>query len=381
MKSEWTKYCLGDLYEAHNGLSKGRKFFGSGYPFLSFSTIFNNWFIPDELTDLVQSTEKEQEAYSIYRGDIFVTRTSETINELGMSSVALKDYPSATYNGFTKRLRPTTEKVLPEFIGYYLRCPFFRNKFKSFSNMTTRASLKNEDLLSMEIMLPPIEEQKKIADILRNIDEIIKVNNEASDYLQEQAQSVYRNNFICAENRVLFSNYCSFVKGKKPLQISDTAEKSFELYLTIDTLTDNSFSYASTEKVVKANAKDILMVMDGASSGTIYFGKDGVVGSTLAKIDVKDDLIREIVYQALKYYEHEIKKHTTGSAIPHTDKQYVLQLDFSLPKDYEELAERLLNYREIIIINGVENLRLKSLRDTLLPKLISGELDVSEVNI
>lgn len=76
------KVTLGELYTVHNGLSKGRKFFGSGYPFLSFSTVFNNYFIPNELVDLVQSDEKEQKIYSISRGDVFVTRTSETSDEL-----------------------------------------------------------------------------------------------------------------------------------------------------------------------------------------------------------------------------------------------------------------------------------------------------------
>ena len=55
----WESVKLGDLYEVHNGLSKGGKFFGSGYPFLTFSTVFNNYFLPEELTDFVQSTEKE----------------------------------------------------------------------------------------------------------------------------------------------------------------------------------------------------------------------------------------------------------------------------------------------------------------------------------
>ena len=119
--NEWKKVKLGELYEVHNGLSKGRQFFGSGYPFLTFSTVFNNWFLPETLDSLVQSSNKEREACSIKRGDVFITRTSETMDELGMSSVALKDYPNATYNGFTKRLRPTTDDVIPEYIGYYLR--------------------------------------------------------------------------------------------------------------------------------------------------------------------------------------------------------------------------------------------------------------------
>ena len=113
--SEWKKVPLGELYEVHNGLSKPRAFFGTGYPFLSFSTVFNNYFLPDELDSLVQSSEKERESFSIKRGDVFITRTSETAEELGMSSVALKDYPEATYNGFCKRLRPISDKILPEY--------------------------------------------------------------------------------------------------------------------------------------------------------------------------------------------------------------------------------------------------------------------------
>ena len=65
MQTKWKKVRLGELYEVHNGLSKGGKFFGSGYPFLSFSTIFNNFFIPDNIKDLVQSTPEEQENYSV----------------------------------------------------------------------------------------------------------------------------------------------------------------------------------------------------------------------------------------------------------------------------------------------------------------------------
>jgi len=192
----WESVKLGDLYEVHNGLSKGGKFFGNGYPFLTFSTVFNNYFLPEELTDFVQSTEKERESYSILRGDVFVTRTSETSDELGMSCVALKDYPNATYNGFTKRMRPITDRVLPEYIGYYMRMPSFRGEFQAFSTMTTRASLKNEDLLSLEVKLPEIGEQKKIAGILSAYDALILNNQKQIKLLEEAAWRLYKEWFV-----------------------------------------------------------------------------------------------------------------------------------------------------------------------------------------
>ena len=194
--SEWKKVKLGELYEVHNGLSKGREFFGSGYPFLTFSTVFNNWFLPKELDSLVQSSEKEREACSIRKGDVFITRTSETMNELGMSSVALRDYPNATYNGFTKRLRPITDNVIPEYIGYYLRSPKFRGKFMAFSTMTTRASLANADLLGMDVELPSKETQKRIAQILFRYDSLIENYQKQIKLLEEAAQRLYKEWFV-----------------------------------------------------------------------------------------------------------------------------------------------------------------------------------------
>ena len=194
--SEWKKVKLGELYEVHNGLSKGRQFFGSGYPFLTFSTVFNNYFLPKELDSLVQSSEKEREACSIRKGDVFITRTSETMDELGMSSVALRDYPNATYNGFTKRLRPITDKVIPEYIGYYLRSPKFRVKFMAFSSMTTRASLANGDLLGMEVELPSKEVQQRIATILSRYDSLIENYQKQIKLLEEAAQRLYKEWFV-----------------------------------------------------------------------------------------------------------------------------------------------------------------------------------------
>ena len=121
------------------------------------------------------------------------------MDELGMSSVALKDYPNATYNGFCKRLRPIDSeyKVLPKYIGYYLRTPEFRGKFLGLSgSMTTRASLKNDDLLSMTIPLPPFETQQKIAGILSAYDDLIENNRKQIKLLEEAAQKLYKEWFI-----------------------------------------------------------------------------------------------------------------------------------------------------------------------------------------
>lgn len=105
-----------------SGISSKKEQAGHGAPFVSFGTVFNNYFLPEELPDLMDTSEKEQEIYSIKAGDVLITRTSETIDELAMSCVAVKDYPNATYSGFTKRLRPKREGIVyPKYMAFYFR--------------------------------------------------------------------------------------------------------------------------------------------------------------------------------------------------------------------------------------------------------------------
>lgn len=141
MMKGWKKVKLADYFQISSGLSKSADQFGTGYPFLSFKDVFWNYFLPEELTQLVNTDKKEQEKYSVRKGDVFLTRTSEKVEELGMSSVALKDYPKATFNGFTKRLRPISNDIDPAFIGFYLRSVQFRAEITAYSSLTTRASL------------------------------------------------------------------------------------------------------------------------------------------------------------------------------------------------------------------------------------------------
>jgi type I restriction enzyme, S subunit len=116
--SEWKEYQLNEVYNFASGLSKSREEFGFGFPFLSFKEVFHNYFLPKNLESLVNTTEIERQRCSVKRGDVFLTRTSETQEELGMSSVALIDYPDTAFNGFTKRLRPNgLVEAHPEYVG------------------------------------------------------------------------------------------------------------------------------------------------------------------------------------------------------------------------------------------------------------------------
>lgn len=186
------KYALSSLYDMSSGISSTKEQAGHGSPFVSFSTVFNNYFLPDDLPDLMDTSAKEQEIYSIKKGDILITRTSETIDELAMSCVATKDYPGATFSGFTKRLRPKTQGIAYyKYMAFYLRSAWFRKAVTNNAFMTLRASF-NEDIFSfLNVYLPDYDVQVRIGDFLYSIEQKIDINKRIGVELEDMAKTLY----------------------------------------------------------------------------------------------------------------------------------------------------------------------------------------------
>lgn len=384
----WEKIKIGELYEVHNGLSKGHEFFGSGYPFLSFSTVFNNYFIPVELTDLVQSTEKEQLSYSIKRGDVFITRTSETSNELGMSCVATRDYPFATYNGFTKRLRPKDpQRILPEYIGYYMRMPSFRGEFQAFSTMTTRASLRNEDLLGLKVALPPIEIQCYIASILSAYDKLIENNQKQIKLLEEATQRLYKEWFV----DLRFPGYdrVTFVDGL-PSGWKDGMLGDIAVFKRGKTITKAQVSKGNVPVIAgglepayyhnKANtvAPVITVSGSGANAGFLRLYNTDVFASDCSFVDAETTPYLYFVYCFLKENKASLDALKKGSAQPHVYAKEINLMKLNVP--VEECLEAYCkcvspNFERIKVLQKQIELSSQA-RDRLLPKLMSGELEV-----
>ena len=395
---EWKEYKLGDIYEVHNGLSKGGKFFGSGYPFLSFSTIFNNWFIPAELSNLVQSTDKEQESYSIKEGDVFITRTSETVDELGMSCVALKDYPKATYNGFCKRMRQYNHniEVLPKYIGYYLRNPNFRLYFQAFSgSMSTRASLTNEALLGLTVKLPPLPTQQKIAAILSSLDDKIELNNKINTNLEQQAQALFKNWFVDKyEKEGTIGDYCSVKsgfafksswwqdEGTKVIRIGDIEQGCLNL---------ETCAHVADEKIEDAKdfivqGGDLVIAMTGATIGKFSMipktQEPILVNQRVGKFFLGNNPIEKVpfIYCTLKQEEviTEFINRGQESAQPNISTGDILSIPCWIPSknEIDNFNKTIQPMFETIISNQEENRKLSELRDSLLPKLMSGEIEI-----
>jgi len=164
--ADWKIRRLRYIATCQNGISKAGEFFGSGYPFVSYGDVYKNIELPLSVDGLVESTDEERRTYSVEEGDIFFTRTSETIEEIGLTSVCMKTIQNASFAGFLIRVRPFIDVIYKGYAKYYFRSNSHRLFFVKEMNLVTRASLSQELLKKLPVLLPPIEEQKLIANYL-----------------------------------------------------------------------------------------------------------------------------------------------------------------------------------------------------------------------
>ena len=192
--SNWNIKRLRYIGKCQNGISKGGEFFGSGYPFVSYGDVYNNLVLPETVSGLIESTPEEQENYSVKSGDIFFTRTSETIEEVGFTSVCLKTIENATFAGFVIRVRPFTEELIPDYSKYYFSSDAHRRFFVKEMNLVTRASLSQDLLKRLPVLIPSKDEQKEIADYLDKkctaIDTAIEQKQKLIEKLTEYKKSL-----------------------------------------------------------------------------------------------------------------------------------------------------------------------------------------------
>lgn len=433
MASEWRTVSLADIYEFSSGLSKPSSQFGSGYPFLSFKDVFYNSAVP-KLSELVQSSEQERQRCSVMRGDVFLTRTSETMDELGMSSVALVDVPHATFNGFSKRLRPKYELVVPEFARYFFRSPAFRSSVDSMSTMSTRASLNNEMLARLAITFPGNAEQVAIASILSSLDDRIEQTREASRTMEQVARAIFKSWFVDfdpvrakAEGRepegmdavasalfpgdFLESELGDIPRGWSTSTLGDIASvvdclhskkpnrrESGKLFLQLnnirnDGLLDLSDSYFISEddyakwiSRIEASEGDCLITNVGRVGAVAQVPPEtrAALGRNMTGLRVQANfpyptfLIELLLSSAMR---EEIERKTdSGTILESLNVRSIPNLRLVRPTDdilriFEDRIRPLRGRMEL----ALSQIRtLANLRDNLLPRLISGKLRVPE---
>ena len=174
----------------------------------------------------------------------------------------------------------------------------------------------------------------------------------------------------------------NFEKGKIPKKIYSEYAKGRTEYLVIENFNGIANQYVDENDGVKIS-KEVVMVMDGAASGTVYQGKSGILGSTLAKIVVSDEykVSNEFLYFILKSLESEISMRNTGSTVPHANKIFIDNIKISLPSNPKELEK--LNDYFIKVRNNMLHMEkilssMKNNNELIYFSLINGQIKIED---
>ena len=200
---------LGELFDFKNGINKEKSSFGKGTPIINYVNVYKkNKIYFEDLQNLVETTSDELTRYKVKRGDVFFTRTSETIEEIGFTSVLLEDIENCVFSGFLLRARPLTDLLLPEYCAYCFSTSSIRNAIIRKSTYTTRALINGTSLSQIEIPLPPLEVQKRIVEVLDNFEKIcndLNIGLPAEIEARQKQYEFYRNFLLTFNNEEIYA--------------------------------------------------------------------------------------------------------------------------------------------------------------------------------
>ena len=385
---EWVEKKSSELYVSSSGLSKSSDQFGYGYPFLSYKDVFNNYYAPEKLSTLVNSTEKDRLKCSVKQGDVFLTRTSETTDELGMSCVALHDYVNATFNGFTKRLRPLTDEIEPKYAAYYFRSPYFRSQCISLASLITRASLNDGMIRRLKIRYPLNRKvQEKIGEILYTYDSLIENNTNRIRLLEKMAENLYKEWFVRfrfpGHEKVEFVN--GLPKGWMRGSLSDVCEFKRGKNITSGEMEEGNIPVISAglepsgyHSCSNVKGTNVTMSSSGANAGYIAIHYSDIWAADCSYVEEATTDNIYYVYELLNNIRNVINNFQRGASQPHVYPKDINRIKLILPSEdlMEKANDRLKMMHKEIYNLQKQNSLLARQRDLLLPRLMSGKLEV-----
>lgn len=172
---DWDAVPLGDLFTFKNGLNKAKKYFGYGTPIVNYMDVFRHPGLRlDRIEGRVDVSKSELEAFEVRKGDVFFTRTSETVEEIGVAAAMLDPAKDTVFSGFVLRARPTDDRLDDLFKAYCFSPRYFRRQVVARATYTTRALTNGRSLSAAFLAVPPMAEQKVIAEALSDIDAAIR---------------------------------------------------------------------------------------------------------------------------------------------------------------------------------------------------------------
>ena len=290
-----------------------------------------------------------------------------------------------------------------EYLLYYLQSPIGQALLRARETGTTVTGIKQSEFRKIQIDIPDIENQRKIGGILRRLDDKIAVNDNINKNLEQQIEMILIKTINDADTQPVKLGDYLYIKGRigwkglkksEYLPISDYRIINGES-LTLSGIDWNKAGYISAERYeespeIMLNIGDILLSKDGTIGKIGYVDKLDTPTSVASGIFVirntrQAEISTQFIYYLLKskLFKAFIASRTEGSVIPHLYQKDFMEFEFQLPSpdDMKIFDNTTAAMFSLVFSNLNENERLIHLRDSLLPKLMSGELDISELDL
>ena len=305
------------------------------------------------------------------------------------------------YAGFLIKFSIDPEKVNPKYVKYYCRSKQYNDWVQSFNTGSTRGNINAQTFGNMEIPLPERKQQDYLVSILEPIDEKIRNNKQVNDNLEQQAQAIYHERFETVSPNDLPSDWRIVTLG----EVATISNKSFnplkepEILLehySIPAFDEARFPVFELSTSIKSNkfiidASCFMISKLNPTTKRVWkpycLTGNAVCSTEFIVYKAKDQSITDFLYSVIdsNSFSDFMCSHVTGStgSRQRTTPSDTLSYELILPSG-DELAE----FQSLVSpmyaqmrINAIENDKLKRLRDSLLPKLMSGEIDVSSVHL
>jgi len=374
-------------------------FVDSGVPVLNGSNL--EGFSLSEKTFRYVTREKADSLNkaNAHRGDIVITHRGTLGQIVFIPQDSKYDRYVISQSQFRVRCN---DKVLPEYLVYYFHTPIGQHKLLSNASQVGVPALArpSSTFQQIEVVLPELSIQKRVVEIISTIQKKIVNNQELNDNLQQQVMALYRKMFIestnAARRECRADEYFDISIGKTPPRKEPQwfSENSADrVWVSISDMGScglfiaNSSEYLTHEAVEKFNVKVVpdntVLLSFKLTVGRIAI-TDGemTTNEAIAHFKTNKPEVNEYLFCYLKDFNYQTMGSTSSIATA-VNSKIIKGMPFVVPTDGELEAFHGFAGPVFAMIksNQRENSRLAALRDTLLPKLMSGELDVSDIQL
>lgn len=283
-----------------------------------------------------------------------------------------------------------------DFLYYLISSPLVRNPaIKSMVGSSGRQRVQTDVVANLDIELPPIEEQRKIGGLLKTFDDKIKLNNEINNNLELQAQAIFSNEFLTLETlpdswkQASLIDIADYLNGLAMQKYRPTVDETGIPVLKIKELRQGCCD--DNSELCSPNIKSEYIIRDGdvifswSGSLLVDFWCGGICGLNQHLFKVTSNKYDKWFYYA--WTKHHLDRFIAVAAdkattMGHIKRDELSKAEVLIPNeaDYKRIGDLLQPIYDLIIANRIENKKLAEARDTLLPKLMSGEIDISEVD-